>query len=60
MKNPCKDCQMRRLNCHSTCEQYHAWKKQVDERREAGQKYAASESMIHDGRYRGWKKNKMK
>ena len=28
---PCKDCTERKANCHSWCEKYTAWKREVQE-----------------------------
>lgn len=29
-KSPCKDCEDRTINCHSTCREYKAWKFEKD------------------------------
>lgn len=31
MKNPCKDCEKRKLGCHGFCQEYQAWKAELDE-----------------------------
>lgn len=30
-ENPCKNCDQRNATCHSTCQNYLAWKKEYDE-----------------------------
>lgn len=44
--NPCvPDCPDRAVGCHGTCERYKAWKKEVEERKEAaGLDYSKQEA----------------
>lgn len=35
MKNPCMDCQHRKVGCHSTCGLHLAYKKRLNDKREA-------------------------
>lgn len=32
--NPCQHCEDRHVGCHSECEQYKAWKDEVEEKRQ--------------------------
>jgi hypothetical protein len=34
LKNPCRDCPNRFLNCHSSCKDYIDWKKEQSELKE--------------------------
>lgn len=49
-KTPCKDCKDRVLYCHSTCDRYIEWKKEVDEynrkMREEIEKYCVPTEVI--------------
>ena len=35
MSTPCRDCEERTVGCHAVCEKYIAWRKAIDDRREA-------------------------
>jgi hypothetical protein len=37
-KSPCKNCVDRHLKCHSTCEKYLAFRKELDDLREVVEK----------------------
>lgn len=41
---PCKGCKDRYPACHSKCDKYKQWRKELDERREANRTYYLGKS----------------
>lgn len=48
---PCKDCTERYESCHSNCEQYKNWKKQLDEERATIIKAKSDDAIASSYRY---------
>lgn len=49
-KAPCKNCEKRKLHCHSNCEDYQAFKKQIeDESKKIKDKRDKYDDLIYGG-----------
>ena len=47
----CQNCKERHLHCHSTCEEYKEWKRELDERNEQIRKAKAEEENYKSYKY---------
>lgn len=52
MTNPCKDCEFRRLLCHSECEAYKAWRKEYETGKEKARTTNAADGFLKDSAYK--------
>lgn len=58
MKAPCKDCEKRHPSCHSHCEEYKAFRAEIDRAREARKYDSEVRFYKHDNCVRVLKKTK--
>ena len=56
-KAPCKDCQDRRLGCHSECKDYKQWKAEHERRREIIKEQCRKDKMRVKHSEGFWKEN---
>ena len=47
-KRPCYNCEKRTVNCHCTCEDYKAYKKELEEYNETVRKAKAQDRLMSD------------
>lgn len=58
MKNaPCKGCEKRDVKCHSTCEEYKAWKSAIDAEKEATKTDRIADGQWKDFREESFRRN---
>ncbi len=58
MKAPCKDCENRHPSCHSHCEEYKAFRAEIDREREERRYDSEIKAYNHDTRARLLKKTR--
>lgn len=56
--NTCLNCKDRHENCHSTCEKYLKFKKELEEINEAKRKHYDLKNYFYSDRYRNSKKRR--
>ena len=54
LKSPCKDCELRHVGCHSSCEKYKAFDEQMSIIRAKRMARAEEESAYSDVTKRAW------
>lgn len=59
MSAPCKNCSVRVIGCHASCEKYREWRKYFERAAEERNRQRPARQFRDDGKYRGFKDYKM-
>lgn len=56
MMSPCKDCEKRHSNCHAHCEDYQAYHRENEKRREENRRNGEARAFKNECRFKMMKK----